>query len=54
MEKQGSVDELCIPELRNMVGGLHSSVGGLCQVQSEIKSERAGGGQDVGRKVTGL
>lgn len=30
MERKGYVDELCIPELRNMVGGLHSTVGGLC------------------------
>ncbi len=36
----GSVDKLCIPELRNMVGDLQSTVGGLCTVQSEKKKGR--------------
>lgn len=34
----GSVDKLCIPELRIMVGGLQSTVGGLCTVQHEKKA----------------
>lgn len=50
----GSVDKLCILEHRNMVGGLQSTVGGLCTVQCIKNSERGGGGQDAGRKVMGL
>lgn len=33
---------------------LHSTVGGLCKVQQKKVRGGGGGGQDVGRKVTGL